>query len=456
MKTNHKYKAICLFLALLLLFCFGCTEEKGVVDESLSTPSQPPQAESQQPEGWIDGLENVGDKYNDRVFKIVTTSRALFSADDMNVLLGKAVQKRNDLVSNKYGVSFEVEERSASQIMTELKAAASKGERYADLICAPADVLAQLASGGMLENLYSLPCIDFDGGYMPKDELAEQSVNSTMYMFTGSLTMATNECLVLFYNKKLVAQQGIDPIELVNDNAWTWSTLKMLVGEIAKSAKDGIASTLNDTQLAMAVYNSSGKRLVIGSSPAYDRDVAEVTRRIMSDIFNNEELCPSYDDTALQKEFEAGNLGFVIGQMSDVTLLGSKCEWGVLPLPKHSEEQAEYYTPLPSDAAAVAVPCNSGDSAFVGTVLNALFAASSDTLEEAQRLTYINYYFWSNDSSVMLYRLTKSKLYDIGNIYSDLPAVAEIGKILLTSPEVLTLSDEAREAFRNFAEKIFF
>ncbi len=459
MKISHKYRIICLLLALLAVFAFGCAEKTDIIEDS-SAESVPPVTESQQPEGWIDSLEDVGNKYSDREFRIITSSEALFRASGSDVLLGKAVGKRNDLVSGKYGITFDVLEQSSSEIRAGLKQAASNGEKYADLICAPADVLAQLANEGLLENLYSLPCIDFDAGYMPVDEMKEQSVGSTMYMFTGSLTMATNECLTLFYNKKLVHQQGIDVVELVNNNEWTWSAFNALLSEISKSAKDGIATTLTNEQLMMAIYNSSGNKLVLAednANVAYDNETAALTKRIMSEIFENPTLCPSYTTEAIEKAFLAGDLAFILGRMSDVLLVDdAKSEWGVLPLPKHSEEQLEYCTPITSSAAAIAVPKNNGDSAFVGTILNALFAASSDTLEEAQRLTYVNYYFWSNDSSVMLYRMSKSKIYDIGNIYSDIPAVANIGKNLLALTEATTPSAEAKEAFRKFAEKIFF
>ncbi len=460
MKQNKKISIICLLLSLLVLFV-ACTPsdapESSSAEESSSSSASVD--ESKEAEGWVAGLEDIGERYAGREFVIVTANAALFASDGQN-LLGKAVNKRRQLVSEKYGISIVVKEKSVSDITKGLREAKANGTRYADLVCAPGDMLASLAEEGLLENLQTLPCVDYNAGYMPKAEIAEQTVGQTMYTFTGSLTMAANECMAVFYNKKALAGLGYDPIELVNNGAWTWSALNSIAEELAKGGNGGVFTTLDDEELAIAVYNSSGAKLLSADDgalkPGYDVTAAEYTKKIMQNLFGNREIAPLRDAERIYDGFSSGNIGMFVGKIGDiVNFENAKQEWGLLPMPKHSETQTKHYTPMSATAAAVAVPINNGDSAFVGTVLNALFAATADSLESALKLTYVNYYFWSNDAAVMLYRVCDSKIYDMGNIYSRILAVAKVGKNPLISTGTVNVSEADLAEFESFSKKLF-
>ncbi len=462
MKLSKKHRLLCLILALTTLLLCACTDGTEAPESSVSEESgtsSAPVEESKEAEGWVNGLEDIGDKYAEREFVIVTTNAALFASGGDN-LLGKAIDKRRHLVMEKYGVEITVKEKSASDITQGLRDAAANGKKYADLVCAPNDILSSLAAEGLLENMHSLPCIDYEAGYMPKAEIEEQTIGNTMYSFTGSVTMAANECFAVFYNKKAITSMGSDPIELVNSGSWTWNSLYNMAETLAENNKGGIYTTVDDEQLMFAVYNSSGEKIVDEENGAavssYNQGIAENTRKIMNELFGNSSLAPEMNKDKVLSEFAAGKVALFVGKIGDIeSLEKAKEEWGLLPIPKHSENQGRYQTPVAGTAAAIAVPKNSGDSAFVGTVLNALFAATADSLESALKLTYVNYYFWSNDAAVMLYRVCDRKIYDVGNIYSRISAVAGIGRTVLFGNEDSVITEEALASFKEFAVSHF-
>lgn len=462
MKQNSKRRIFCLLLALTMLFVCACTPTEDNPNSSVDTNSSSVEVsteESKEAEGWVEGLEDLGGKYDGREFVIVTTSAAMFDSGK-DTLLGKAIDRRKSLIMGKYGVDIIIREASAGNITTGMREAISKGTKYADLICAPADVLAGLANDGMLENMLALPCVDYSAGYMPKAEISEQTAGQTMYCFTGNVTMAANECTAVFFNKNTLSGMGIDPYSLVNSGAWTWSALKDVATEVAKKGNGGIYTTVDEKELTVTVYNSSGAKLVDEKDgkmvPSYDASAAAVTQSVMTELFGNEALAPQKSNEALLKEFAEGKIAMFIGKISDVEALeNAKQEWGIVPIPKHSKNQKEYCTPVPSAAAGIAVPKNTGDSTFAGTMLNALFAATADSLESALKLTYVNYYFWSNDAAVMFYRICDKKIYDMGNIYSRILVVAEVGKSRLLDPTIAEISPEDLAAFDEFSKRLF-
>ncbi len=457
MKQKNKRRFVCLFLAFTLLIFAACTATEDVPESSLeqsATPDSTVSEISKEVEGWIDGLENPGDKYANREYVIVTTNKALFSSGS-DTMLGKAIDKRRHLLMEKYGITITISEQSAADITRGLRDAAEEGSKYADLICAPADILANLSTDDLLENIHSLPCIDFDAGYMPRAEIEEQTVGNTMYCFSGSITMAANECYAVFCNKSM-----LDVSKTVGNGRWTWGVLKNSVDEMIMRGEGGLASTVEYDDLTVAVYNSSGAKLLNntdgGLVRSYNDAAAEATRKIMQGLFPEGEISIGLDREKVLADFAEGKISMFIGKIGDVEMLDkAKQEWGILPLPKHSQEQNGYYTPVCGTASAIAVPKNCGDSAFAGTMLNALFAATADSLEEALKLTYVNYYFWSNDSALMFYRICDRKIYDLGNIYSRFAPFYDVGKALLLSDSGETPDENAIADFETSSKTVF-
>lgn len=461
MKQTTKNRLLCVLLAALLLLFAACAEqtvnESGADsfdDVTESTVSKPGFE-------WIAELEDANGKYKGQNLNVISVSKELFYSEEENPL-SRAVDNRNALLAQYLDISVSCTEKEAADIARELKQAVDSGTAYADLICAPLSVMSELAAQGLLENLYSLPYIDFGAGYMEKSVLDSQTAENTLYMYSGELTHSTNASVGLFYNKALVSSAYGDPVKLTKDGAFTWSALTSMVHAVAENGARGIDSLLGDTELAVAVYGSSGDSIVSagGGKEAqlqYNAETAENTASIINGLFKNAAYSPNYDENLAVNAFKTGKLGFILAPMGSVSLFdGSSSEWGLLPLPKHSAEQSEYSSFIGANALAIGVPRGCKDSAFSGFALNALFAASANTLEAALKTTYINYHFWSNDAAVMLNRITRTARFDLGVIYSSQSAVSNVGTALLTKDKGGAVTDAAKAEFDAFASRLFY
>lgn len=455
-----KQKFVCLLLCFTVLFFTACGAESGGQSDDASDETSEHKVSDVASE-WIEGLDDADGKYEGETISIISTSKSLFYGDESDPL-ARAVTKRNALLQRYLELNVSCTEKSADKLAAELEAAINNGTQYADLICAPMSALGKLAAKGLLENIYTLPYLDLDAAYIDDGELTGQTVLNTAYMYSGELTGSINACVGLFYNKAVVEAAGFDPVKLARGGSLTWDALAAMVQAVADGGTRGIDSLLGTEELVAAIYGSSGSALVSAADGeqaacAYDQDVGEATVRIKKELFENAKYSSQYDYDTAAEMFKNGKLGFLVANMSSVSLFdGGGSEWGLLPLPKHSTEQEGYTSFVGSDALAIAVPRGCADSGFSGFALNALLAASSGLINDAFETTYINYHFWSNNAAVMLDDIYKAAVFDIGVIYSSQTAVAGIGITPIVRKNGASPTESAVEEFNGFVKKLFY
>lgn len=461
MKQNIKKKLLCAVLAastLLLPACGGTApaEESSSADESTEAPAESI-AVPENTDGWIAELDNAGGKYSGQSASIISVSGELFQNEEENPL-ARAVTRRNELVQQYMGVSASCEVKKADEVYSRVKVAFGADTACADLICAPVSVLSRLAAEGMLENLYSLPYLDLDAPYIDKTALAQQTVGDTLYFYSGPVTNSANSAVGVFFNRKLAESAGVDLFALAKSGGFTWDALKNAASAVSAAGADGIAVMLDDTALSTAIYGSSGRSIFAANGGvlerAADAAAAEKTAAVIEELFKNPDCAVVYGKDEAAEAFKKGRLGFVVATLDCASLFeGAESEWGLLPLPKHSEAQKSYSSLISGSALALAVPRGSKDSGFSGFLLNALLAASAGVMEEALKTTYVNYYFWSNDAAVMLNTVCATAGYDLGVLYGGVPALAAAGVYTVTSTE--EPEEETLNEFKDVAGKMF-
>lgn len=460
MKPDIAKKLLCLALAACCAAFTACGGNGNDTDGDHSAEN----AESvvvKDGSEWLAELDDAGGIYNGKEFKVVSVAEALFYNAQENPL-ARAITYRNSLLQERFDISISCSEKTAEQIQKELEVAYDNGEAYADLICAPVSVLASLAADGLLENVYSLPYLDLSADYADKAGLDSQTVKNTAYMYSGELTHDINAGVGIFYNKALLDSVGVNPVQLARSGSLTWGALSTMLQEVSRKDVYAIDSLLSEQELAMAIYGSSGEGFVSAgggqaATSIYNATAAENTASILKSVFKNPRYSAGYDESSAVNAFKTGTLAFVVATMDSVSLFdGSKSEWGLLPLPKHSAEQAEYSSFTTDRALAVAVPRGCKDSGFSGFVLNALLAASANALEQALKSTYINYHFWSNDAAVMLNVIGRTQKMDIGVMYAAEQAVANVGAAALLKENNTKIDDKALSDFNKLTSTLFY
>lgn len=461
MIQNKVKRAACLGLSLLMLSPLSaCTRQVPLTDDD-KTESVVVNDSSVNPQNRLELLDDMGGKYKGRTYTVVTTAAALFE-DEADNPLAKAVMARNTLLEQSFSIDIKVKVMEEDDIKSGLRNSA--GGAFADLICGSASFLAELAEEGLLENIVSLPYTDLYAEYMPVNSVDEQTAGNSLYFLSSTATLSLNSSVVLFYDKAKLDRAGIMPMSYVKNGTWTWDALAAAAkAAVEETGGNGIGALQQKQEILCTIYASTGNSLITptkdGAVASYDESIALGVRSIYQKLFEDEALSSSPSESETLKSFINGETAFLMATLDNVSLIsgenGKTAEWGILPLPKLSAAQEEYYSPVSAAAAAVAVPKGSSDSAFAGFMLNAFFAASNDVLCNALKQTYVNYYFWNNDSAVTLNRVEQGLRYDISILYSSVPAVYAVTAKPLTDEMGDGFTEAELNSFNDFAEELF-
>lgn len=476
-KLAAKLLALLLLCAMLLSLVACKGAESGEASESSADVSAESSEEEQKSGGeWIATLDDT-EEYNGRTFVIATTKAELFSGEG-DTLIDKAVIKRNRLVEAKYSIDVEVKlVEDAETLAKALSNAEETGVPYADLICTNAEVLAPLVSSGYLKNLYSLPHLDLDAGYVGTSFVKSQTVNNSLYLLSSGMTMNSSDLWAVYYDKELMEKSGFDPVEMAENGEWTWDAMLEIIREVCadtlkKDSPDvsrdvfGLASYYSFDDLGKLIWSSGGNRFFgdcYGTPPAVsvsDSAVTTVSAKL-SELENNGAVFKNTGSVALEA-FTEGRVAFFVYKLDMVYKLDkTEREWGILPVPKMTKEQEDYFSLLDGSTYAVAVPSSVEDSDFTGAILNCLFAASADEVDEALQNAFINYYFWNNDSTKMLALIKDSAFCDPAYFYSGVPAVADVSTNALAAAVNESkdfsgeLTTKKKSAFEQFSQSFF-
>jgi len=126
-------------------------------------------------------------------------------------------------------------------------------------------LLSSAMYNGLVYDLSTLDCLDFSRDKFQRNRLHEQySVGNSIYCMSGDVSEARTG---VYFNKRLVANAGIDPDSIYDMQAngtWTWSKFEELMAQCQRDTDgDGLDDvyglTLNEVVMAdQAVFSNGG------------------------------------------------------------------------------------------------------------------------------------------------------------------------------------------------------
>lgn len=185
--TRGKKLLIYVLLASLLLI-FGCSPagwglDKGISEvEKVKDESNNEQVkyEDLTAEEWLSLLE-PGD-FGGYEFKIATSRQYRFVPDEtMAGTVNPAIEKRNQLVHEKYNVVIKEVYYGENELLTKLSQAVDAGVQFSDLVSVTMPTMAGMAYEGRLLNLFSVPFFNPDASYL-NQETVKSSVAGIICM----------------------------------------------------------------------------------------------------------------------------------------------------------------------------------------------------------------------------------------------------------------------------------
>ncbi len=443
-------KIFLLFVSLCLLLASSCGfEDEYSGDAEASRP--PLQAVSEDVSHSISAEELIshleGYDYGRKSFVIVTTDKEYFKSSDGESLIGKGVTSRNEAVEKKFNIKLEVKVVTEDDILSKGAAAISRGEHYADLIVAPANVLSRLMEKKCLTNINTLPFLDMTGSYMDNDLIRSSQINGKLYLIFGEFTQTKYSSWCVFYNKDIALKTGIDPYSLYKNGEWTWDAFLEYSSKASQFAESGFVSTAEGSDLINAFWATTGNKF-FGECHNTPLSLPESTngKEVLSSIKKivNDKTLGKESSTAALDSFTKEKSAMLLCRRDAVYKISeSGVVWDAVPMPKYNAESM-HYSYVDGEALAAAVPASINDSDFSGRILNALLAATENTVSESIDLNEL-YYYWSDNDMALQMEETKKNLHlDIGIIYAH--AVKDIATV--TTENIKTALDAGISPFQ--------
>lgn len=355
--------------------------------------------------------------------------------------LNDAIYKRNNTIEEKYGITLNIVAQGswsdyASTTLPQLQASIQANTGEYDLIAGYAAPFSNMATTGMLYDLNTLQHIDFDKPWWWNNFKEASAINGVNYFGLGALSLsAIYSMAAVFFNPEIMEEvnTGVDPYQLVLDGKWTWdkmnelgtNAVKELDGDNIMGAGDrwgmGFVGNVNTTNMYGV---ASGETL--SSRDADGNPVIDVNVERMGNVIDNM-IKLVYNENAyvggeadVRKMFINGQTLFESSWLyyAQTQIAPSVESYGVLPVPKMSEDQENYATWIQGGMHMYSIPIDVKDverasiltEAFAAETYASLLPAYYEVILKAR-------YFADEASSQMMDIMYDSVSFDFVRLY---------------------------------------
>ena len=435
---------LCLLLAASFVACAAPTPD----DEKAptTTPSDDVENDDEQAEDVRIDPDLPDSNYNGATFNVihwavnedvggVWTPWEEISVESMTGdHLENEIYQRNATVEEAYGVVItNVYFHTDSELPNKIRNAVNTGDNDFQMMVQRSNTL----SGMLLANLF----YDLGSSDLPYIDLSKPWWNASSvenFTFGGKTQFASSEILLLdkgatacvYFNTKVASDNSIsDLYDLVREQEWTWEVLAEYA-EDAMRELDGddqwgdgdLYGALGSIDVIAYLYAGSGHSIGHIKNERYfvHEFAQEENIAVMSDVYDDMyHVDYRYAENSTTK-FKADEGLFMYGMVkTSASLRDMETNYGILPIPKYDEEQANYSSLVWQHYdSVIGVPTSCGDSIMVSVIIEALSAESYYTVYPMFHDTVLlGKSTRDQESKEMLQIVFDTRKYDIGMIY---------------------------------------
>jgi len=354
------------------------------------------------------------------------------AAEEMNgETLNDAIFDRNAAFMQQYDVDFKVIEDDS--ITSLVRAAVTAGDPVYDFAMPRLDSGITLVNEDLIINLNNVGTVDFTNDAWDKNGVKFYSVAGKLYYGVSDISLAKNETAWIYmFNKKLIAEyQQDNPYELVREGKWTFDkSLEMMA--VASADTNGNGTPDEGDRFGLATHAGNYYALLVGGGqPFAIKDEAadlpvinaetegflNVYDKIKDDFTDKSQTVMEWEG----ETFKAGNALLCAQVLACVRLFREmEDDFGIIPIPKFSEEQQNYCSYIiPTAICAAVIPVSAADAERSGMAMQALTILSAHHLTPAYYDTVITGKGLRDmDSWEMLDLILESGVYDLGLLYN--------------------------------------
>lgn len=455
---EHIKRTISLIMAALMIganfaSCSGETQQPAKQDAETGEPapdSDAPKTDSANENGTEEenpvyradipsGTDYGG--YNFRV-KVMDLSTIVWYDTDFSVeepsaeVVEQAVYQRKLNVEEQLGVKLSPVYTTGSMADSITQSVLADDDSFDVCFCAPLPISGQVTNG-LFVNLNHFPNLNLDDPWWDAHAKEDLTVDGKLYLAAGDIGYNYKRSTsVLFFNKKMIVDYGLDdPYEMVENNRWTMAKMFEMADTVTDDTNgdgeikapddlygfahcpDTIYQMLIAGDVRMARNNSEG----IPEITFMTEHTADVFSTL-TDMFYNGDRTFNWEQTGVNAgtKFTSGALLFMPTEFWVITTFRDMdTDFGVLPMPKYDEGQADFHHCVNQTVAAMLlVPKTNRDHERTGHVVSALGAEGKNLITPAYyEVALKTKYSRDMESEAMFDVIFNSLTWDPGFMY---------------------------------------
>lgn len=370
-------------------------------------------------------------------------NKDIYAEEQTGDSLNDAVYIRNRSVEARYNVNITAIRKANPY--GDSKKSITAGEDFAEVIVDGLINIAPAITERTLIPFDDVPNIDITHKWWDQEMNKGFSIANKHYFLAGDLLVGDNEgTFIMMFNKKLIESYALEtPYDLVKNGSWTLDKMYEMSRVVTKDlGGDGVIDETDQWGLLTEYYHTitfistSGAKMATKNT----EDIPELTINsplttaafekaytILTDknaTILSEDYASKYPTdywyVAGDDIFNQGRSLFYLKQLANVpSFRNMEQEFGLLPIPKYSAEQDNYYSSVTSWLfSAIVIPATNNNLEMTGTILEAMSYESIDTLTKAYYdICLKGKYTRDNESGEMLDIVLNNRSFDLGTLY---------------------------------------
>ncbi len=408
-------------LAALMVRSFGACKSDGVEDGGAGREIKA-----------LEGENPVS--LGGQTFKVVDFSGARWNRENNGTPYYDAWQKVLDEVETLYDCKIELEVTTVEEMFLQIQPEVMAGGKYADIVCTTQWGFGQLIGAGLMADLNQLP-VNWDNPWWNQNIRQMSTVQGKTYAANGSFIFDAAQTWMMYYNRTIWDELQLpDPYELVNSGKWTVDKMREYSRRAMRdndgsgkvdSVDDRWGVFAADGDFTRALFmalgghyfdtNEEGRvQLACNNERTYSI-VEKMANMVQKDgSVNKQHFANTGEEIAT---FAQGHALFYCYMPGVDGMKDMEDDWGVLPLPKFDEAQADYLSGVDHNATVCGVTSTNEDNfESVGILLEAL-GRHAVILEDIYWPDYEETY-WRHpeDAQIVADHIAKHGQYDMALI----------------------------------------
>ena len=436
-------KALCVIIALTFILCAffaGCAEKPADTD----TTAAEQESVTEAPETEIpDGLPEIN--YGGKTFRVIIPDGCeldIYTEDhETSEPLHDAVFQRNKAVCDRFGITIEVTTDEYNAVNAAISRSVKAGSDDYDLCFVQMVAGSALAQSNLVLPFEKLPYIDLEKPWWDSSIKNGFSIRNNLMMLNGDISpvsFSITSCM--YFNKTMFDRLDMEyPYELVRSGKWTLDKLFELTKDITADG-DGDGKVDPDStadvyglsswylDVPYSFYYAAGGMLVSKDEddvPYYDPQIerdTEIYKKIYDVIITNkaymETAIPDFPKVA--QTFADGRALFLDAKLATADeLRDMNNDFGIIPVPKLSEQQPEYKSFVNGASSMICVPATVPESnrEYVSIITEALASEAYRTVTPVLKEQYLKRKITRDaESADMIDYIVRNRVFDMAYI----------------------------------------